>query len=106
MWTEVLVNGEAPAARDGHSASVAGSKMIVFGGRGGNGTESDPQAGQGTGTSLLNDEWEIDLDPSQHVTVATNASTVSGSGVRRGCPCMSIVESMRVAQAGSVEREV
>lgn len=80
MWTEVLVNGAVPAARDGHTASVAGSKMIIFGGRG-NGSESDPQVGEGTGTSLLGDEWEIDLDPSQHFTVATDSPTVSGFGV-------------------------
>lgn len=77
MWTEILVSGAAPAARDGHTASAAGSKMIIFGGRG-NGPESDPQIGEGAGTALLGDEWEIDLDPSQHVTVATNSSTVSG----------------------------
>lgn len=83
MWTEVLVNGTAPAARDGHTSSVAGSKMIIFGGRG-NGSESDPQVGGGAGTSLLGDEWEIDLDPSQHVTVATDTSTVSGFSVLGG----------------------
>lgn len=85
MWTEVLVNGAAPDARDGHTASVAGSKMIIFGGRG-NSVDSDPQVGEGMGTSLLGDEWEIDLDPSQHVTVATDSSTVSDLGKGR-CYC-------------------
>eukprot|EP00903_Cladosiphon_okamuranus_P009839 g9351.t2 len=79
MWTKVLVSGAAPAARDGHTASVAGSKMIIFGGRG-NGTESDAQVGDGSGTSLLGDEWEIDLDPSQHVTVATDSPTAIREG--------------------------
>eukprot|EP00752_Nemacystus_decipiens_P004487 g4097.t2 len=78
-WTEILVNGEAPAARDGHTANVAGSKMIIFGGRG-NGIESDPQVGEGTGTVFLGDEWEIDLDPSRHVTVATDSSTAIREG--------------------------
>ncbi|CAM9161625.1 unnamed protein product [Ectocarpus fasciculatus] len=74
VWTEVLVNidGEAPAARDGHTASVAGSKMIVFGGRG---NESDSYTQEGSNTALLGDEWEIDLDPSQLITVSTNSST-------------------------------
>lgn len=77
MWTEILVSGaSAPAARDGHTASIAGSKMIIFGGRG-NASDSDSQAGLGTRTALLGDEWEIDLDLSQHVTVATNSSTVT-----------------------------
>ena len=79
-WTEVLVDGVAPAARDGHTASVAGSKMVIFGGRG-NGSESDPQVGDGTETSLLGDEWEIDLDPTQQITVTTDSPTVSGSSV-------------------------
>lgn len=50
--------------------------MIIFGGRG-NASDSDSQAGLDTRTALLGDEWEIDLDLSQHVTVATNSSTVS-----------------------------
>lgn len=80
----------APAARDGHTSSVAGSKMIIFGGRG-NGSESDPQAGEGTETFLLGDEWEIDLDPSQHITVATDAPTVSGIEILFGFAQTGIV---------------
>lgn len=49
--------------------------MTIFGGRG-NASDSDSQAGLDTRTALLGDEWEIDLDLSQHVTVATNSSTV------------------------------
>lgn len=77
MWTEVLVNvdGDTPAARDGHTASVAGSKMVVFGGRG-NESDFDAQAGRGSNTALLEDEWEIDLDLSQLITISTNVSTV------------------------------
>lgn len=69
VWTEIVVNGTIPTARDGHTASVAGSKMIVFGGRG-----NTSATGQ---TTLLGDEWEIDLDPSLTVAVTTNSSTVS-----------------------------
>lgn len=79
MWTEIVVSagGAAPAARDGHTASVTGTKMIIFGGRG-NGSDSGSQDGQGLRTTaFFDDEWEIDLDPSRHVTVATNSSTVS-----------------------------
>ena len=80
VWTEVVVGASeaAPAARDGHTASVAGTKMIIFGGRG-NGPDSDSQGGQGLRTALLDDEWEIDLDPYRHVTVATDSATVSAS---------------------------
>ncbi|CAM9246405.1 unnamed protein product [Ectocarpus sp. 6 AP-2014] len=76
VWTEVLVNvdGDAPPARDGHTASVVGSKMVVFGGRG-NGSDSDAQAGRGSNTALLEDEWAIDLDLSQLITISTNFST-------------------------------
>ncbi|CBN74811.1 conserved unknown protein [Ectocarpus siliculosus] len=76
VWTEVLVNvdGNAPPARDGHTASVVGSKMVVFGGRG-NGSDSDAQAGRGSNTALLEDEWAIDLDLSQLITISTNFST-------------------------------
>ncbi|CAM9943647.1 unnamed protein product, partial [Hapterophycus canaliculatus] len=74
QWTEVLVSGSgdgAPAARSGHTASVSGSKMIVFGGRGNVSDSGFLQDGQGSRTALLGDQWEIDLDPKQHVTVAT-----------------------------------
>ncbi len=74
----VGAGGVAPAARDGHTASVTGTKMIIFGGRG-NGSDSSSQDGQGLHTAFFDDEWEIDLDPSRHVTVATNSSTVSAS---------------------------
>lgn len=72
IWTEVLVSGaSAPAARDGHTASVVGSKMIIFGGR-----------GNDSGSAvLLGDEWEIDLDLKQDVTASTNSSTVTTAGV-------------------------
>lgn len=69
IWTEIVVNGTTPAPRDGHTANVVGSKMIVFGGRGNSSTA-------GHGTALLGDEWIIDLDPSQPVSVKTNSSTV------------------------------
>lgn len=69
IWTEIVVNGTTPAPRDGHTANVVGSKMIVFGGRGNSSTT-------GHGTALLGDEWIIDLDPSQTVSVKTNSSTV------------------------------
>lgn len=88
MWTEILVNGAvAPAARDGHTASVAGSKMIIFGGRG-NASDSDTQGGLHTRTALLGDEWEIDLDLSQHVTAATNSSTVTIFALSVCSPCI------------------
>ncbi|CAM9312927.1 unnamed protein product [Scytosiphon promiscuus] len=88
QWTEVLVgvSGDgAPAARSGHTASVSGSKMIVFGGRG-NASDSDVQDWRGSRTALLGDEWEIDLDPSRKVTVATNSSTAIREGAQTFIP--------------------
>lgn len=70
VWTEILVNSDVPSAREGHSASVTGSKMVVFGGRGVNSTN-----GHG-GTVLLGEQWEIDLDASRTVVVQSNSSTV------------------------------
>ncbi|CAN0423250.1 unnamed protein product, partial [Scytosiphon promiscuus] len=67
VWTEILVDSDVPSARERHTASVVGSKMVVFGGRGTNST-----AGQGT--VLLDEQWEIDLDPSRTVVVQTNSS--------------------------------
>lgn len=70
IWTEVIVGGQSPAGRDGHTASAFGSKIIVFGGRGNVSTS-------GQETSLLGDVWEIDLDPNLMASVATHAPTVS-----------------------------
>lgn len=98
VWTEVLVtiDGDSPSARDGHTASVAGSKMIVFGGRG-NQSDSDAQAGRGSNTALLGDEWEIDLDPSQLITTSTNFSTV---GTYNNCFCFFRREPRLMYDAG------
>lgn len=69
VWTEIVVNSDVPSAREGHTASVAGSKMVIFGGRGMNSTA-------GRGSTLLSEQWEIDLDASRTVVVQTNTSTV------------------------------
>lgn len=68
-----MVNSpDVPSAREGHTATVAGSKMVVFGGRGVNLT---------AGPVLLGEQWEIDLDVSRTVVVQTNASTVRNAGL-------------------------
>lgn len=74
VWTEIVVSSEAPSAREGHTASVIGSKMVVFGGRGVNSTANSTT--ENRGSVVLGDQWEIDLDPSRTVIVQTNASTV------------------------------
>ncbi|CAM9103761.1 unnamed protein product [Laminaria digitata] len=72
VWTEIVVNSpDVPSAREGHTATVAGSKMVVFGGRGVNST---------AGPVLLGEQWEIDLDVSRTVVVQTNASTAIKEG--------------------------
>lgn len=68
-WTEVIVEGNGPTPRDGHTASALDSKLVLFGGRG----------NVSTGTALLGDEWEIDLDPTYSVSATSNASTVSST---------------------------
>lgn len=79
-----------PSARERHTASVVGSKMVIFGGRGTNST-----AGQGT--VLLGEQWEIDLDPSRTVVVQTNSSTVrtascAWSVLWFGCSAVAVYE--------------
>lgn len=71
VWTEVIVDGTLPSARDGHTASVSGSKMLIFGGRG---SETPSTSAS---VDLFGDEWEIDLDPSSGKIVQTSAPAVS-----------------------------
>ena len=55
VWIKLPIEGpSAPAARGYHAATVAGNRMYVYGGLGGDG--------------VLGDMWELDLSPLAHLT--------------------------------------
>lgn len=76
------MGGSSPPPRDEHSASVVGSTMIIFGGRGSDRNTTGASTGGQDDLTLLGDEWEIDLDPCRNVVAEANSSTVRlGSAV-------------------------
>lgn len=75
-WTELLVGGSSLPPRDEHSASVLGSRMIIFGGRGSATNATGASTGGQDDLTLLGDAWEIDLDPSRNVAAEANGSKV------------------------------
>ena len=68
QWATPLIEGVPPCPRGGHSATLSGASIVIFGGH--------YYAGKNVGYVYLNDTYILDVNANRwHVTIVTTTYT-------------------------------